>query len=127
MNWTMGEYGGESPESADEAHCEHYVYLAVKPLAQRPEGEAAAASAHQHEEHIGEGAAAASAHQHDEHLGGGAGAASTHQHEWHIGDMTRNRSGTGPCPFTVAKLGREITDAGWTDEPTGDRFAAWTV
>ena len=50
MNWTTScDYGGESPNPPDEAHLEHYVYLAVKPLPRRPEDEAAAASAHQHE------------------------------------------------------------------------------
>lgn len=66
INWTIScDYGGEGRKKDDEAHFEHYVYLAVKPLPRRPGDEAAAASAHQHEEHFGERAAAASAHQHD--------------------------------------------------------------
>ena len=69
MNWTTScDYGGEGPKKDGETHLEHYVYLALKPLGQRHEDEAAAASAHQHEEHLGERAAAASAHQHDEPL-----------------------------------------------------------
>ena len=71
INWTTScDYGGEGRQPAEEAHLEHYVYLAVKPLPRSPWDEAAAASAHQHENHLGEGVAAASAHQHDEHLGG---------------------------------------------------------
>ena len=62
INWTNScDYGGEGPNPVDEAHLEHYVYLAVKPLPRRPEGEAAAASAHGQKEHIGERAAAAPA------------------------------------------------------------------
>ena len=55
MNWTTScDYGGEGPNHAtDEAHLEHYVYLAVKPLPRRLDYEAAAASAHQYEEHLG--------------------------------------------------------------------------
>ena len=72
INWTIScDYGGEGRKKDDEAHFEHYVYLAVKPLPRTrlalalAGDEAAAASAHQHEEHFGERAAAASAHQHD--------------------------------------------------------------
>ena len=69
INWTTScDYGGEGHNPVDVAHLEHYVYLAVKPLPRRHADEAAAASAHQHEEHLGERAAAASAHQHDEPL-----------------------------------------------------------
>ena len=67
INWTTScDYGGEGPNPREEAHIEHYVYLALKPLPLRFADEAAAASAHQHEEHLGERVAAASAHQHDE-------------------------------------------------------------
>ena len=67
MNWTTScDYGGEGPNPREEAHLEHYVYLALKPFPRRLADEAAAASAHQHEEHLGERVAAASAHQHDE-------------------------------------------------------------
>ena len=53
INWTTScDYGGEGSNCDDEAHLEHYVYLAVKPLPRRPEDEAAAASAHQHDEPI---------------------------------------------------------------------------
>ena len=76
INWTSSmDYGGEGPRPKDEAHLEHFVYLAVKPLPRRLEDEVAAASAHQHEER----AAAASAHQHDDHLSERAAAASAHQ------------------------------------------------
>ena len=60
------DYGGEGNRKSDDeanANDRFYVYLAVKPLPQRPEDEAAVASAHQHEEHLGERAAAASAHR----------------------------------------------------------------
>ena len=68
-NWTTScDYGGEGPNPREEAHLEHYVYLALKPLPRRPEDEAAAASAHQHEEHLGERAAAVSAHPDDERI-----------------------------------------------------------
>ena len=64
INWTIScDYGGEGRQK--DEHLEHYVYLAVKSLPRRSEDEAAAASVHQHEEHLGERAAAASAHQHD--------------------------------------------------------------
>ena len=67
MNWTTScDYGGEGPNPREEAHLEHYVYLALKPLPRRLADEAAAASAHQHEEHLGERVAVASAHQHDQ-------------------------------------------------------------
>ena len=67
INWTIScDYGGEGRKQ--DEHFEHFVYLAVKPLPRRSEDEAAAASVHQHEEHLGERAAAASAHQHDEPL-----------------------------------------------------------
>ena len=82
MNWTTScDYGGEGPKCDDEAHLEHFVYLAVKPLPRRPDDDAAAASAHQHSEHSGDRAAAASAHQDSEHLGERAAAASAHQHD----------------------------------------------
>ena len=72
INWTTScDDGGEGPRSEDEAYLEHFVYSAVKPLAMRLEDEdiyLAAASALQHEEHLGESTAAASAHQHDEPL-----------------------------------------------------------
>ena len=46
INWTRScDYGGEGPNGDDEAHLEHFVYLALKPLPRRPEDEAAAASA----------------------------------------------------------------------------------
>ena len=33
INWTQScDYGGEGPKSEDNAHVEHFVYLAVKPL-----------------------------------------------------------------------------------------------
>ena len=33
INWTSScDYGGEGPKADDESHCEHYVYLAVRPL-----------------------------------------------------------------------------------------------
>ena len=72
LNWTTScDYGGEGPKGLAEAHLEHYVYLAVKPLPQIHGGDAAAASAHQQED-----AAAASAHQQEE-----ATAASAYQDE----------------------------------------------
>ena len=67
MNWTTScDYGGEGPRREEEAHCAHYVYLAVKPLPRMLEDEAAVASAHQHEEHLSERAAAASTRQRGE-------------------------------------------------------------
>ena len=70
INWTNSmDYGGEGPRPKDEAHLEHFVYLAVKPLPRRLGVEVAAASALRHEEHLRERAAAASAHRHEEHLG----------------------------------------------------------
>ena len=71
MNWTTScDYGGEGPPpSADGAHIEHYVYLAIKPLPLKHDDDVwlqeerdAAASALQKEERE----AAASAHQQDE-------------------------------------------------------------
>ena len=45
-NWTTAcDYGGEGPTREDEAHLEHFVYLAVKPLPPTAESMAAAASA----------------------------------------------------------------------------------
>ena len=33
INWTSScDYEGEGPTADDESHCEHYVYLAVRPL-----------------------------------------------------------------------------------------------
>ena len=79
LNWTTScDYGGEGPKGNDVAHLEHYVYLAVKPLPWRPEDDAAAASAHRHEQHLGEDEAAAVS---AEHLGERAAAASGHQHD----------------------------------------------
>ena len=46
INWTTScDYGGEGPTREDEAHLEHFVYLAVKPLPLTAETMAAAASA----------------------------------------------------------------------------------
>ena len=51
MNWTTScDYGGEGPKGESEAHLPHYVYLALRPLQRMPGDEAAAASAHAHEE-----------------------------------------------------------------------------
>ena len=33
INWTTSkDYGGEGPRGADQAHTEHFVYVALKPL-----------------------------------------------------------------------------------------------
>ena len=54
MNWTTScDYGGVGRNHVVEAHLVHYVYLAVKPLPRRLGDEAAAASAHHYEEHLG--------------------------------------------------------------------------
>ena len=50
FNWTTAtDYGGEGPTRDHEAHLEHFVYLALKPLPQ-PVDEWTAASAHLPEE-----------------------------------------------------------------------------
>ena len=46
-NWTVSmDYGGEGPKHEDQAHLEHFVYIALKPLPPRTsEEQEAAASA----------------------------------------------------------------------------------
>ena len=52
FNWTTAhDYGGEGPPCVHEAHLEHFVYLALKPLSP-PVDEWTAASAHLPEEPI---------------------------------------------------------------------------
>ena len=57
MNYTTScDYGGEGPKCEEEAHLEHYVYLALKPLPRLHQPvdmrSTAAAAAHQHDEHM---------------------------------------------------------------------------
>ena len=98
INWTTScDYGGEGPTRQDEAHLEHYVYLALKPLPPTVE-EWTAASAQTVDEWT---AASARASARDEPMG----------------DMTRNRFGTSPCGLAVDRLARRIMAAGWDDLP----------
>ena len=44
-NWTVSkDYGGEGPKHEDQAHLEHFVYIALKPLPPRTEEEREAAA-----------------------------------------------------------------------------------
>ena len=45
LNWTVsGDYGGEGPIQEDDAHKEHFVYVALKPLPPRTAEERQAAA-----------------------------------------------------------------------------------
>ena len=49
INWVKPcDYGGEGPRATDEAHEEHVVYMAVKPITSvfRAGGDTSAATAH---------------------------------------------------------------------------------
>ena len=84
INWTTSmDYGGEGYKPANESDLEHFVYLAVRPLAMRPEDMALLRSFRPHEGSFGERAAAASAHQ---QLEDAIAAASAHQHDEPLGE-----------------------------------------
>ena len=64
INWTTSmDYGGEGYKPANEPDGEHFVYLALKPLAMRPQDVTLLNSFRQHEESVGVRVAAASVYQ----------------------------------------------------------------